>query len=82
MNLKQTLHRVGDEEDDKQTLHRVGDEEDDQDGLAAHRTESTTLATEKRHFEVEDKAFWDVYATLSQKQLNANATVRSRTSRQ
>ena len=53
---------------------RVGDEEDDQDGLAAHRTESTTLATEKQRFEVEDKAFWDVYATLSQKQLNANAT--------
>ena len=53
---------------------RVGDEEDDQDGSAAHRTESTTLATEKQRFEVEDKAFWDVYATLSQKQLNANAT--------
>ena len=53
---------------------RVGDEEDDQDGLAAHRTESTTLATEKRHFEVEDKAFWDVYTALSQKLLNANAT--------
>ena len=53
---------------------RVGDEEDDQDGLAAHRTESTTLAIEKRHFEVEDKAFWDVYAALSQKLLNANAT--------
>ncbi len=54
--------------------NRIGDEEDEQEGLAAHRTESTTLATEKRRFELEDKAFWDVYATLLQKQLNANAT--------
>ena len=45
---------------------------DEQEGLAAHRTESTTLATEKRRFEVQ--AFWDVYVTLSQKQLNANVT--------
>ena len=51
----------------------IVDEEDDHDGIASHRTESTTLATEKRRFEIEDKAFWDVYASLSEKHLNLTA---------
>ena len=51
----------------------IVDEEDDHDGIASRHTESTTLATEKRRFEIEDKVFCDLYASLSQKHLNLTA---------
>jgi hypothetical protein len=65
---------TGHDIDDDDPESTIGGLEDENDSSVPDCTESTTLEAEKQRFEVEDKPFWDVYTTLSQKHMNATAT--------